>query len=85
MRLWVALHGAECVNDVRIGERVIQDIDLKLSKIRLLFRFILGSLGDKLSLAEIFDKKNKNIKLTLLDKVCTFNYIIFTKKCLICF
>lgn len=70
LRLWVALFGAECANDVRIGEHVIQDIDLKLSKIRLLFRFILGSLGDELP--EIVNKNNHNIKLTALDKVFFF-------------
>lgn len=56
---------------MRIGSNVIMDLDRKLAQIRLIFRFILGSLN--YPEGQIF--KNQNIiqsakDLQILDRVC---------------
>ncbi|CAD5206451.1 unnamed protein product [Bursaphelenchus okinawaensis] len=44
LRLWVALYGSENPGDVKIGQVVLEEVKARLKQIRLLLRFILGSL-----------------------------------------
>jgi hypothetical protein len=49
------------VSNIRIGKTVLEDIDTKISQIRMSFRFLLGALDG-------YDMKEPE-KLNVLDQV----------------
>uniref|UniRef100_A0AC34RQM2 Isoleucine--tRNA ligase n=1 Tax=Panagrolaimus sp. JU765 TaxID=591449 RepID=A0AC34RQM2_9BILA len=66
LRLWVALYGSEGTSDIKLGKKVLDDLELKLKQMRNIFKFLLGSLDG-------YNGVNpQQIKLTLLDKFIIF-------------
>uniref|UniRef100_A0A7E4ZYU7 isoleucine--tRNA ligase n=1 Tax=Panagrellus redivivus TaxID=6233 RepID=A0A7E4ZYU7_PANRE len=72
LRLWVALYGSEGTSDVKLGTKVLEELDLKLKQIRNSFKFLLGALGG-------YDGQTPS-KLTLLDQYILRETLEFVKK-----
>ena len=74
LRLWVAVYGSEGTNDVKLGKKVLEELELKLKQIRNIFKFLLGSLDgyEKLDL--------KDLEFSLLDKFIIHEILKFATK-----
>jgi isoleucyl-tRNA synthetase len=60
LRLWVALYGSEGTSDVKLGPQVLNELELKLKQIRIIYKFLLGALdgysGEKPNELRLLDK-----------------------------
>ncbi|KAE9552309.1 hypothetical protein FO519_004495 [Halicephalobus sp. NKZ332] len=86
LRLWVAVYGSEGTSDVKLGKKVLEELELKLKQIRTMFKFLLGSLDGHTGYGRCDgnDKSGglspEDMEFSLLDKFILRETIKFVKR-----